>query len=245
MFRLLAAALLLSGCPSSQSTGGDAGGNDDAAILADGSTGAWRHTVTIDGVNDFAIAETFSTTTAGYAAYVTWDDSQLYVGYAGADIAVDAPDSETKWVLIYLDTDPDSATGAATGERYNTQQPGFPSTFHADHYYRWKSNDTFEGLRTFSGTDWTDTPIDTDAMVTGEFMELALPLATLGDPPALSIITLMLNEKNLFEYTYAGLYTGSFTDGYFDADTAPIPITAALHADFATGTPPTDPSRGP
>jgi hypothetical protein len=239
----LLALLLLGGCPSSQSTGGDAAAVD--AVPGGDDPGPWRHTIVIDGNNDFAVEETFSTTTAGYAAYVTWDDRRLYVGYAGADIAVNAPDSETKWVMVYLDTDPGGSQGSGAGELYNTQQPGFPDGFLADHYYRWKSNDTFEGLRSWTGSGWTDTPVDTDALVTGEFMELSLSLSALGDPPVLRLVTFMLNEKDQFEWSYAGLYRGSFTDGYFDAGTEPIPITSVLTIDRQTAPSPTDGSRGP
>jgi len=243
--RFLAALALLAGCPSSQTTGGDAAPLHDAAGAVDASDGAWRHTITIDGFNDFTVAETFATTTAGYAAYVTWDDTALYVGYSGADIAVNADASETKWVLIYLDSDPADASGAAVGEQYNTQQPGFPTGFRADAYYRWKSNDTFEGLRTWNGSGWDDGVITANAMVSGEFVEVAIPWAAVGDPPVLGLVTLMLNELDQFEWSYAGLYSDNFSDGYYDAGTAPIPVSEWLTIDRSTAAPPTDPSRGP
>jgi len=246
---ILGGLFLAAGCPSSQTAGSDAALPDGAPgpdAAADGAGGPWRHTILIDGVNDFELAETFSTTTAGYAAYITWDADNLYVGYSGIDIAVDAPDSETKWVLVYVDLDPEvlEGGGAPVGERYNTQEPDFPSAFAPEHYYRWKSNDSFEGLRSWTGTGWTDTAIATDAAVTGEFMELALPRSTLGTLPSFAgVVTLMVNEKDLAEWTYAGLYDGSFTDGYFDADVAAIPITRWLRVDFSATLPPTDPSH--
>lgn len=242
---LIIAVVSSAACPGGGATRPDAEPSADAAPTIDGDPGAadasaYGHTIVIDGTNDFAVSETFSTTTAGYAAYIAWDTAALYVGYQGSDVAITAPDSPTKWVLVYLDTDPGAGTGATTGEPYNTQQPGFPSGFGAEHYYRWKSDDSFADLRSWNGAGWDTAAAAPLAAVAGMFMEVAIPLAALGSPERLGVVTLMLNEQALGEWSYAGLYDGSFTDGYY---AAPIPISAYLAADLGGDRAPTDPAN--
>jgi len=198
----------------------------------------------IDGTNDFGTDETFATTSAGYTAFVAWSDSALFVGYQGDDIATTATDSDQKWVLVYVDVDPGNGTGAAVGEQYNTQEPGFPAGFGADYYYRWKTDGTLEDLKSYAGGDsWTVESSSLGAAVSGTFVEVAIPLAMLGDPARVGIASLMLNEKPFSEWAYAGIYTTSFTDGYYDRGDGPIPIANYLEADFAAARAPTDPAN--
>ena len=52
-----------------------------------GGVSPYRHTITIDGTNDFSpTSEKLATTTTSVDAYVTWDASALYVGYVGSDL---------------------------------------------------------------------------------------------------------------------------------------------------------------
>lgn len=242
----IATCLTLCACPGTTETAdsglppSDAAGVDGPRVDGDGSViGAYRHTIAIDGTNDFAAADMFDTTSSTYAAFVSWDDTHLYIGYSGDDISTVAPESANKWVLVYVDTDPGFGSGAVVGEQYNTQAPGFPTNFGAEYYYRWKSDDTFEDLRHYDGA-WSTTASVIDASVNGTYMEVALPLGDLGAPASVGIVTLMINETSLSEGSYAGLYDGSFADGYYDAASAPIPITRYLHADFASSRAPND-----
>src|SRR6266540_3804182 len=87
----------------------------------------YAHTIAIDGANDFAPSESFTTTSGGYRAYVTWDADHLYVGYEGADVG-----SAARWLLVYLDV----GTGVewlTYGRPYGTQRASFPAGFTADH----------------------------------------------------------------------------------------------------------------
>lgn len=205
----------------------------DAAPPAD--TGPHRHTIAIDGVNDFAAAtETFATTSAGYSAYVTWDDSALYVGYSGADID---SGTATRWLLVFIDVDPGAGTGALVGEPYNTQQPEFPAGFGAEYAYRWRASNDFQDLRAWDGDAWAELPGTLpQTFQTGTYVETALARVDLGSPTELGVIALMINEQSLSEWSYAGLYADSFSDGYHAA----IPITAYLRADLASTLPPND-----
>lgn len=212
----------------------------DSAQNTTDASAAYRHTIVIDGTNDFLAEETFATTSDGYSAFVSWDVNNLYVGIRGADVSPTAPDSATKWVLIYLDADPGASTGQTMGEQYNTQRPGFPAGYGAEHYYRWKSDDTFADLRSWIGGSWQTAGVNPIAAVDGDFMEVAITRADIGDPAQLGVVVLMLNEKNLGEWSYAGLYADSFTDGYYDASTSGIPIGSYLLVDFSAARVPND-----
>jgi hypothetical protein len=230
--------------PDARPASADAAQNQaDARPPGADASVAYRHTIVIDGTNDFGADETFPTTSSGYSAFVSWDVNNVYIGFRGADIAVDAPDSATKWVLVYFDTDPGTGTGQTSGEQYNTQQPGFPSGFAAEHYYRWKSDDSFEDVRSWLSNSWQSTAASVNASVDGDFMEVAITRSDLGDPQSLGIVMLMLNEKNLGEWSYAGLYGDAFTDGYYDVSGAPIPIASYLQVDFGASRTPNDPAN--
>jgi len=189
-------------------------------VCVAGSCG-YSHTIQVGGTLDFVAAdEEFSTTSMGYSAYVTWDHEKLYIGYQGPDIQTP---SGVNWVLVYLDIDPQGTDGTDIGQIYNTQQPMLP--FKADWHIRWKANDGFLGAMSYvAGTGWTETTISgLQAARVSDIVELAVPLASLvgsGDPPVqIGVVTFMINEANLGEWTYAGLYVGTFTDGY-DRDPA-------------------------
>ncbi len=65
------------------------------------------HTIPMDGNNAFTSDETFGTSTAGYSAYVTWDDQYLYLAYTGAHLASDNDTTRVYTNLFwYIDTDP-------------------------------------------------------------------------------------------------------------------------------------------
>lgn len=225
------------GTSGSGGTGGTAGSGGTGGTGGADAGAPYTHTITIDGTNDFSnTAEKFTTTSSSYSAYITWDASALYVGYEGTDIGTSA--SGTKWVLIYLDTDPGSATGATTGETYTTEAPGFPSGFGAEYYYGWKTDGSFEQYKSYSGSSWTDV---TASGIThakgGNFVEFRIPLSAVGNKSAkLGVVTLMMNQQSGAEASYAGLYSGSFTDGYH----ATVPINYYLQADFTSSLDPND-----
>jgi hypothetical protein len=213
----------------------DAGPPD--ATPPDAGTLPYRHTIAIDGTNDFAAGDTFATTSAGYTAYVTWDATQLYLGYAGADLDPSAPDTGFKWVFAYLDVDPGAGTGQLQSLTYNTQRATFPAGFGAEYYYRWKCDATYATLEVFTAGAWTTVSSTVPAARSGAFLEIAIPLAELGAPAAVGVATWMINEQPGLEGSFAGLYAGNFTDGYH----ANLALTAYLEADFASTAAPHDP----
>ncbi|HSD88831.1 MAG TPA: hypothetical protein VLB44_14990, partial [Kofleriaceae bacterium] len=212
----------------------DARAIPDAAPILDTPGQPYRHVIAIDGNDDFASGDTFPTTSASFLARVSWDDVNLYVGYSGPDLAVTTGDANKKWLFAYLDT---TAGGETQSELYNTQRATFPAGFAADYYLRYKVDGTFSTLEhaTGSGTWTTASPAPVTAQ-TGMFVEMSIPLSAIGAGTQLDLVSYMINEKNLAEGTYAGLYTTNFTDGY----SANMQLTAYLHADFTSSRAPND-----
>jgi len=221
----------------------DLGGSDlgsvDLGASADlGTGGGYRHTITIDGVNDFDVArDQLATTTAGYSAYLSWDDAALYFGIAGADIA---GGSATKWVLVYLDTN-GPGSGTAVGQRYRTQTPTLPPGLVADFYFRWRTDNLLTSVQRWDATSsmWVDTAIVATTYQSGTFVEMRIALADLSSPGSIGVAALMINEADLAEYSYAGVPTGTFSDGYY----ANIPMTRWVSADRSLATNPNDAAR--
>jgi hypothetical protein len=202
----------------------DARGYRDAP--APDSAPPYRHTITLDGIDDFTSGETFATTSTAFSARIAWDDTHLFIGYAGPDLATNTSDAPQKWLFVYVDT---IATGGqAQSEQYNTQRATFPAGFAADYYVRYKVNGTLESLEQDVGGDWmTATPAPEVAQA-GTFVELSIPLASITAGTSLSLVTYMINEKMFSEGTYAGLFMDNFVDGY----AMNLTITRTFTADF-------------
>jgi hypothetical protein len=167
----------------------------------------------IDGVNDFAPGDKLATTSAGYDAYVSWDDKKVYFGMNGSAVGTALP---SRWVLIYVDGVPGN-TGSPTGIAYDclgsclAQQAHLP--FNAGFHLQWKADGNYTHLQKWSGSAWTDLgPISTFAR-TADFMEISVTRALLGAPTKLKVHVNMLIEKSGEEWTFAGAPSTSFTDG--------------------------------
>lgn len=176
----------------------------------------YRHTITIDGVNDFdAATDKLTTTTPSFDAYVSWDAAALYVGYFGVDIGTGA--TANKWLLVYLDADPGAGTGATKSEVYGAQQHQLPTGFAADAYFAWKTDDSFQQFKKYSGGVWTTlatSGVTWKRTAATSYVEMRIPFTALGvTPTKLGVVSFMLNEDSTGPWTWAGLYTGSFVDG--------------------------------
>lgn len=164
-------------------------------------------TIVIDGVNDFAAGDQVPGT-----SFSTWwftsDENNLY-------FAIDAPDvssgSPTKFVVLYLDTDPQAAplsgNGTATGVLYNTQQPNL--SFNADFHFRWKADNTYTNMLDWNGgtLSWTDDNtaggnFGIQGAQSGTYVEFSIPRANLGAPGSLRVVGSMINEATFNEWTY-------------------------------------------
>lgn len=195
----------------------------------------WTRTIAIDGTNDFvAASEKFSTTSTGYDAYVTWDATDIYVGYAGPDIGSSA--SASKWLFVYLDTDPGMGTGPSSAERYNTQAPRMPTGFGADYYVRWRTDNLDTAIKRWDGSSWTFATTSVTKSKLGGYVEIKIPRSMVGGTTRLGLVTFMMNEAGGGEWTYAGLYSGNFVDGYSSSST-PNLLTKYLLVDLSSAPP--------
>lgn len=209
----------------------------DSHDQIDGSSQVpYRHAIALDGVDDFALAEQFATTSTSFEARVTWDEKNIYVGYAGPDLTTSTSEADTKWLFVYLDTKPG---GEAQSELYNTQRAAFPIGFAADYYVRYKCDGLYMTLERNDAGMWnTATPAPATATA-GTFLELSIPLTSIGAGTQVGIVTWMINEKALVEGSFAGLYLNNFTDGY----AANLALTSYLVADFTSPRAPNDPAN--
>lgn len=167
-----------------------------------------NHTITIDGVNDFAGNEAVAAT-SGQTWYFTWDASNFYFGINGnPDVS---SGSATKWVELYIDTDPQqtplSGNGSSTGVLYNTQQPGLP--FRADYHVRWKTDNSYTNMLDWNNgtSSWTDDNTGNNNFgitkaQSGNYLEVRIPRASLGNPTAVYVAGAMLNEAPGGEFTF-------------------------------------------
>jgi hypothetical protein len=201
----------------------------DASTDAPVEAGTPPHLV--DGVNDFRPDEalaTSSTTPNLYRAFISWDQTNVYFGFEGIDIGPGA--SASKFVLVYLD----GQNGTTAGLRYNSQQPTLP--FAARYHLRWKTDKTYTNAQEWTGAAWTDAfaTIPITAAASGSFMEMSVSRASIGNPARLKVHMSMINEASGAEWTYAGVPSTSFSDGfdrsytkYYDFDLAsPQPPSA-------------------
>jgi hypothetical protein len=176
-------------------------------VHSNGITTRYYRTEAIDGTNNFVAGETFATSSGGYTAYITWDNTNVYIGYSGTDVNSNVA---TKWVLIYIG---DSA-GSSTGITYNTQTPTFPTGFNAKYHIRWKATNDYTNAQVYS-TSWSDAVWDFTGKVykLGNYVEFRIPRADIGSPTTLKVIVNMINEQGGGEWTYGLAPSTGFTDG--------------------------------
>ncbi|MEJ2208753.1 MAG: DUF3372 domain-containing protein, partial [Anaerolineae bacterium] len=172
------------------------------------ATAASNHTVAIDGSNDFAADEDVPGT-SGSTWYFTWDADNFYFGTTNDNVD---DGQATKFVVLYLDSDPAGGNGSSTGVLYNTQQPGLP--FRADYHFRWKPADNWASLLTWNGSSWVDgDQSNIGKSRNGTFVEFRIPRANLGSPQAVRVVAGMINEQPGGEGTYY-VTPNSNSEGY-------------------------------
>ncbi len=165
----------------------------------------YRHTITIDGGNDFTQEEELSSSTMGYKGYVTWDSNYLYLGFSGPDIS---SASITRWWLIYIG----GSAGTTAGMTYTTQGPTLP--FNARWHVRWRMDNGYTNAREYNGSVWTDVGsalIDLIAR-TGTFIEMRIPMSSVGNPASIQLHMCLINEAASSEWSYASVPSTSFVD---------------------------------
>lgn len=169
---------------------------------------SYSHTITIDGTNDFIVAdEQFATTSIGYYSYFSWDSDYLYIGYEGSAIG----SSISEYVLcIYLDSLPPTTS---TGMIINSQQPQLP--FGAKYLVSWRADNVLL-VYSYNGSSWGTSNLvsSSDYSINGNYIEFRISLTALGNPTSIKVHGSMLYTAALYEWTFAGAPHNSFTDGY-------------------------------
>lgn len=190
----------------------DAAGNPLGPVWQspDGFLMRYFHTVGIDGANDFVTAnERFDSSSAGYFGYLAWDRDTLFVGIEGADIG---SGSATRFVLVYL-----GGTGGTTvGQNYNTQSPALP--FDAKWHVRWRADNLLTDTQEWDGAMWATATWNASAFQSGNFVELAIPIAELGSPAMLPVHLSMINEAGGAEATFSVVPATSIAADGYDPD---------------------------
>jgi hypothetical protein len=172
----------------------------------DPNCAAYSHTIIIDGIKDFTADEVFVTSTgAGFTGYISWDSQYLYIGMEGADVG---GGSDTKWVLVYIGGLP----GTTTGLMYNTQQPSL--AFSARYHIQWKADNTYTNALEYNGVNWAVAGWTTDDFLADQYLEMRLPLSSIGSPSTIRIHLSMISEAAMLEWSYAAVPSTSFVDGY-------------------------------
>ena len=142
----------------------------------------------LDGSNDFksqndpqrSANETFVTSTPNNQMYVSWDATNLYVGYFANDVFNELYGSlADKWLWLYIG----GAGGTRTGANYSGQQPALP--FDAKYHFRFKADGTFTNMMVFNGTSWVSSKTYGSTGTVGRtqfsgFVEFKIPRADFG-----------------------------------------------------------------
>ncbi len=195
------------------------------------NTGSFSHTIDMTkNDNDFnaektagnTANETFSTSTANNFAYVTWDATNIYLGYASPDIShVNNSNASDKWVIAYFGV-PGATGTTTTGINYKGQQPGLP--FEAKYHLRFKTgNNNYTSLEIYNGTTWTfskeykwTTDMQRNTTSSPTFWKIKIPRADLGLTSAKSFQFAM---SMLFEVNNGGSMWGALpSDSFANAD---------------------------
>ncbi|MBU1239471.1 hypothetical protein KJ865_07155, partial [Myxococcota bacterium] len=143
-------------------------------------------------------------------AYVTWDDTNVYLAISGSDIA---SGNGERIVSFYLGTG--GTPGTTAGYLHNTQQSTLP--FEATHYLLWSADNAFMELYNTDGLVWVVIPSHgVMAYQLDTFVEFAVPLSSLGAsaPFTLELTGSMQSTTSGSEWTFAGYPQSSFTDQY-------------------------------
>jgi hypothetical protein len=156
----------------------------------------YAHTIALDTTQDFTSNERFVTQTSGFERFVTWDDTNLYLGRLQP---VPLPANANQyWHVWYIGGTP----GTTAGVNYNTQAPVLP--FAARWQIQWRVDGAELYIRQWNGTTWLPTQaFPGTAAYSAGYGELQVPLATLGLGRFLEIHAAVVREEAGNEKTFA------------------------------------------
>jgi hypothetical protein len=197
-------------------TGDPCSGNHVCKVAIDQCV--YRHSITVDGsladwTTGAGVGEDFATSTVGYTAYLSWDQSNLYVAMQGPAVASGSWENH---LLVYLGTGSGSTTGIVWGPQ--TATLGFP----AGYAFSWQSSgagELYVGLTWAHSNAWGDGASDFARV--DDVVELRIPFSLLGLPSAFDVGVAMIDRANNAPTcggnpaatTFAGVPHDTFADG--------------------------------
>jgi hypothetical protein len=192
-----------------------------------------RGDTVIDGVNNFAPGDTYSTSDSNYTGHFAFNGSAFHFGMTGADIQ---SGGSQHFLVAYLGI---PGTGSTTGINFNTQQPNLP--FIATHAFVYRADGGYTQFFDYSTSAWTPIASTGSVAESGTFFEASLPWVdfnyVMTTPPGFNFLAYMLFEGSGFESSYAVMPSDSFANGSYDPNPSthfnrvvPEPATLGLLA---------------
>jgi len=165
------------------------------------------HPITIDGTNDFTVAnELFNTSSTSWYDYFTWDVNNLYYGVGATDIDLDG-----KVMMIYIDIDPKEnptqGTGSTSGGSWGGISPTLPFT--ANYWFSYKNG--YWNLRKYDSGWQIDQSYNGSVATDTDFKEVSIPLSDIGSPSQIYIVMFVQNDDG--SWTWSAAPSTDFTDG--------------------------------
>ncbi len=202
---------------------------------------AFRHTITIDGVNDFvASSDLVPASTAGASLYVTHDESALYVGLSSVDIAPGV--AGDKFLYFLFSVDPSLATGSAVSSDGKAKFGAGKKVS-----YHWKERivgGSYSEFRIGDAAGWAADwgPQNKTVFVTTGFAEAKILLTELGGaaPSSVSVTAYTVDYGGAGGDGWVYNMLSGATDG---PATAPRDLVQHLRLSLPADAAPNDPSH--
>jgi len=155
------------------------------------------HTITIDGTNDFASDEMFTTTSGNGQTgnvYFTWDAGSIYIGFSGNSGNGNIAD-DNRALFVYIDTDPQTTPTTGNGTNDRGEWSGVSGTlpFNADFRFVYQTTQSGGSGHNWlpyywDGSNWAASSIaDNSAESNDNFVEYAVSRSDLGNPSQIYI----------------------------------------------------------
>ncbi len=161
--------------------------NNTATFLV--PSGTTPHTIAIDGSNDFD-SETELMTTEGYSLYITWDNTQLYIGFEEFDL-------NEGDLFVNIDTDQVTGSGASGG---SWGRVIYPSQYRAEYQVAIEGGGGSIQLNNYTGGNWNypgNSGCNSYEGWSGNGLtEISIPWASLGNPNGIALSVHVSEEEN-------------------------------------------------
>lgn len=187
--------------------------------------------VTVDGdLKEWRTPDRIPSSTPGVSYLLAWDEENLYLGAEGDFIDIHGPKARETWLGIYIGFDDGDPAASDQGEFFRSQNYQLP--FKASYFIKWRVSDSYilSGVprpdRTRSNRilwgfgvspsspDYNPLGLTRKSVAVGQkSLEMAIPLELLGRPSRFRVVSLVIQETDGEETTYALLPATAGSDG--------------------------------